>query len=99
MLPALLLLNIVPDYKKAVGTILFSMLPPISLFAVIEYYKRKKVDILAGVLLCISYFITVKYGAAINKEYSNRALKYWTAVIFFICGSYFVWSGYKDNAA
>ena len=35
MLPAILLLNIVPDYKMAVGTILLSLLPPISLLAVI----------------------------------------------------------------
>ena len=97
MLPALLLLNIVPDYKKAVGTILFSILPPLSLFAVINFYKRKKVDVLVGVLLCISYFITAEYGAILNEEYSNRVLKYWTAAILFICGGYFLWSGYKDN--
>jgi uncharacterized membrane protein YfcA len=55
------------------------------------------VDVLVGVLLCISYFITAEYGAILNKEYSNRVLKYWSAAILFSCGFYFLWSGYKDN--
>jgi uncharacterized membrane protein YfcA len=97
MLPAILLLNIVPDYKMAVGTILLSILPPISLLAVVDYYKRKKIDIPIAIILCISYFIAAKYGADINKEYSGKVLKYWTAAILFICGGYFLWSAHEDK--
>ena len=97
MVPAILLLNIVPDYKMAVGTILLSLLPPISLLAVVDYYKRKKVDIPVAVILCISYFIAAKYGANINKEYSGKVLKYWTAAILFICAGYFYWSAHEDK--
>jgi uncharacterized membrane protein YfcA len=68
MLPALLLLNIIPNYKTAVGT----------------------------VLLFITYFLAAKYGAKINKIYSNQVLKYWTAVLFFLIGFYFLWSGYNN---
>jgi uncharacterized membrane protein YfcA len=97
MLPALLLLNIVPDYKMAVGTILLSILPPLSLWAVFDYYERKKIDIVVAVLLCISYFFAAKYGAVINKQYSSRILKYWTAVTLFMCGAYFLWSAQQDK--
>lgn len=98
MLPAILLLNIVPDYKMAVGTILLSILPPLSLLAVIDYYKRKKIDIPISILLCISYFIAAKYGANINKEYSGKVLKYWTAAILFICAVYFCWAAHADKS-
>ena len=97
MLPAVMLLNIVPDYKMAVGTILLSVLPPLSILAVIDYYKRKKVDIAIGLLLSLSYFIAAKYGAAINKEYSSKTLKYATTVVFVACAVYFLWSAYTDR--
>ena len=98
MLPAILLLNIVPDYKMAIGTILLSFLPPLTLLAVMDYHKRKKIDIPIAILLGISYFIAAKYGAIINKEYSEKVLKYWTAAILFICAGYFYWSAHEDKA-
>ena len=98
MLPAVLLLNIVPEYKMAVGTILLAILPPLSLLAVVDYYKRKKIDIPVAVILCVSYFLAAKYGAGINKDYSSRVLKYWTAAILFLCGAYFLWAAQQDKA-
>jgi uncharacterized membrane protein YfcA len=98
ILPALLLLNIVPDYKMAVGTILLAMLPPISALAVVDYYKRKRIDFLIAALLCVSYTIAAKYGAVINNQYSNKTLKGWTAVTFFLAGLYFAWSAYTDKS-
>ena len=65
MLPGLLLLNVIPDYRKTIGTILFSLLPPISLFAVIEYIKRKQVDYLIGIILCVTYFIGAYFGSIV----------------------------------
>jgi len=97
MLPALLVFNIIPDYKIAVGTILLAILPPISILAVIDYYERKSIDIGVAVLLCVSYFIAAKYGAGINKKYSNKILKYWTAAVLFLCGFYFLWSARQEN--
>jgi len=97
ILPALLILNIIPDYKTAVGTILLAMLPPISVFAVVDYYKRKNIDFLAAALICVSYTIAAKYGAVINNHYSSKTLKMWTALTFFIAGIYFTWSSYHDK--
>jgi len=97
ILPALLILNIIPDYKTAVGTILLAMLPPISAFAVVDYYKRKQIDFLVAGLLCVSYIIASKYGAAINNRYSNKTLKAMTALTFFIVALYFSWSAYTEK--
>ena len=98
MLPAILVLNIVPDYKMAVGTILLAILPPISILAVVDYYQRKKIDIVIAGLLCVSYFFAAKYGARINQEYSSRFLKYCTALLLFLCGSYFLVSAHHERA-
>lgn len=95
-LPAILILKIIPDYKMAVGTILLAMLPPISLFAVLDYYKRKKIDFVVAAILCVSYTIAAKYGAVINSQFSNKTLKIWTAITFFIVGLYFTWSAYYE---
>ena len=97
MLPGLMMLNIVADYKTAVGTTLLSVLPPLSLWAVVDYYKRGKVDISVGIILALSYFLAAKYGADINKEYSTKTLKYATTVVFLICALYFFWSAYNDK--
>jgi len=97
LLPGLLFLNIIPDYKLAVGTVILSMLPPISILAAIDYYKRKQIDFLIAGVLCVSYIIAAKYGAFFNKEYSDQTLKYITSLIFFIFSLYFLWSGKCDK--
>ena len=98
ILPALLILKIIPDYKMAVGTILLAMLPPISALAVVDYYKRKRIDFLVAALLCVSYAIAAKYGAVINSGTSSKTLKAWTAGTFFLVGIYFAWDAYYDTS-
>jgi uncharacterized membrane protein YfcA len=99
ILPALLILNVISDYKTAVGTILLAMLPPISALAVVDYYKHKKIDFLVAALLCVSYTIAAKYGAVINNRFSSKTLKGWTAVTFIIVGIYFAWTAYYGGSA
>ena len=97
MLPALILLNVIPDYKKIVGTIMFSLLPPISLLAVFEYGKRKQIDYLLGTVLFISYFIAAYYGSVINAMYSARTLKYATGFSFLIIALMFFYNARYSN--
>ena len=89
MLPGVIILGIIPDYKTAVGTILLSLLPPVSLMAVIEYYKRKQVDVVVGTILFVTYFIAAYFGAFINKAYSIKVLEYWTSLCFLLIAIYF----------
>ena len=89
LLPGLLMLNIISDYKLAVGTILLAMLPPISILATQNYYKRDKIDYTIAFFICISYIIAAKYGAIVNKLYTEPQLKYFTAFILFSFSLYF----------
>lgn len=97
MLPGLLLLGIISDYKTAVGTILFSLLPPISLLAVIEFYKNKRVDMYIGIILCITYVLGAYYGSLINHMYSIKFLQYCTAFSFLIISAIFFYMAHSQK--
>ena len=94
MLPLLILSNILPNYHKITGTLLFSILPPLSLLAVIEYGKRKQIDYLIGILLFISYFIGAYYGAIININYTAKTLIYSSSLTLFIVSVVLFYIGY-----
>jgi len=95
LLPGLLMLNIISDYKLAVGTILLAMLPPISILATRNYYKRDKIDYTIAFFICISYIIAAKYGAVVNRLYSEPQLKYFTAFILFSFSLFFFFTANK----
>jgi uncharacterized membrane protein YfcA len=97
MLPGIILLNIVPDYNTAVGTILFSLLPPVSLLAVIEYAKRNEVDYLVGMLLFVTYFLAAYIGAYVNKIYDEKTLQYGCAFTFLLITIYFFYRAYSQK--
>jgi len=97
MLPGLILLDIVPNYQTAVGTILFSLLPPVSLLAVFEYSRKKQIDYSVGVFLCISYFIAAYFGAKLNGLYNEKTLKYGCATTFLLITIYFYYEAYKSK--
>jgi uncharacterized membrane protein YfcA len=97
MLPGLLLLNIVPDFKTAAGTVLLSIIPPISLLAVLEYYKRGQVRIWTSVILFITYFFVAFIGAYLTRNISNKTLEYVTAAYFLIISIFFFWNAYTGT--
>jgi len=85
MLPGLLLLNIVPDFKTAAGTVLLAIIPPISLLAVLQYYNRGQVKVWTSVILFITYFFVAFIGAYLTKHISNRTLEYYDSNLFYVC--------------
>ena len=89
MLPGILLLGIVKDYKTAVGTSLLSILPPSTLLAVINYYKRDKIDVKIAVILFITSFLAAYIGARINKKFNESTLEYIASFLFFLIGAYY----------
>ena len=62
LLPGLLILGIVPNFKVAAGTVLLTILPPLSLLAIYEYYKRKQLAIPTALILMVSYFFAAYFG-------------------------------------
>ena len=97
MLPGLLILGIVPDFKTAAGTVLLTILPPLSLLAILEYYKRGQVKVVTSMTLMISYFFAAYFGAYFTKNISNSMLEFISAIYFFIIGSFFLWNSYTGT--
>ena len=97
MLPGLLLLNIVPDFKTAAGTVLLAIIPPISLLAVLEYYKRGQVKVWTSVILFITYFFVAFVGAYLTRNISNKMLEYITGFYFLIISIFFFWNAYTGT--
>jgi len=92
MLPGLLIMGIVTDFKTAAGTVLLTILPPLSLLAIIEYYKRGQVKVVTSMTLMISYFFAAYFGAYFTKNISNSNLELISAVYFYIIGTFFLWN-------
>ena len=97
MLPGLLILGIVSDFKTAAGTVLLTILPPLSLLAIIEYYKRGQVRVVVSMTLMLSYFFAAYFGAYFTKNISNSMLELISAIYFFIIGSFFLWNSYTGT--
>ena len=97
ILPGLLILGIVPDFKTAAGTTLLTILPPLSLLAIIQYYTRGQVQIMTGVILMISYFFAAYVGALMTKNVENSMLELIAGVYFIIIGLFFIWNSYTGT--
>ena len=95
--PLLVLFNIIPEHKTLVGTLLFVVMFPISLLAVIEYRQRDQIDYLIGLLLTLSFLISTYYGSFINKYYSVRTIKLWSAVLFLILTLFLFYDLYNEK--
>ena len=97
ILPGLLILGIVPDFKTAAGTTLLTILPPLSLLAIIQYYKRGQVQIMTGIILMISYFFAAYVGALMTKNVENSMLELIAGGYFIVIGLFFIWNSYTGT--
>lgn len=92
MLPGLLLLGIVADYKTAAGTVLLTILPPLSLGAVFVYYKRNQVAVTTALILMVSYFIAAYFGAKITKDIPQHTLQLVASIYMISIGVFMFWN-------
>lgn len=97
MLPGLLILGIVPNFKIAAGTVLLAIVPPISILAVLEYYKRGQVRVWTSVFLFVSYFLMAFVGAYLTKTLTNRTLEFITGMYFLVISCFFFWNSYTGT--
>jgi len=97
MLPGLLILGLVPNFKTAAGTVLLAIIPPISLLAVLQYYKRREVQVITSIILFVTYFIFAYFGAYFTKDVSNKTLEYCTGVYFLLISIFFFWNAYTGT--
>lgn len=65
MVPLIILLCVIEDFKKTIGTIIIPVISPVTIFPLYEFYKRNLLDIKVGMFLGIGYFI----GSYITSKY------------------------------
>jgi uncharacterized membrane protein YfcA len=96
ILPGLIILNIVKNFKISIGTTLLTILPPLSIGAVYEYYKRKQIDIPISLILMITIFLGAWLGSKLVKDVSNTMLEYLTGFFFIFVGVFFLFNAYYN---
>jgi uncharacterized membrane protein YfcA len=57
MIPLIILLGVVEDFKKVIGTIIIPVISPVTIYPLYEFYKRNLVDVKLGLFLGVGYFI------------------------------------------
>ena len=57
MVPGLLILGIVPNFKTAAGTVLMTLLPPITALSMSSYYVRGLVQVKTAATLFSCFFV------------------------------------------
>jgi uncharacterized protein len=97
MLPGLLILGIVPDFKTAAGTVLLTIIPPISILAVYDYYKRKQLNIPIALIMMVCYFLAAYFGAHFTKNFASKTLEYMCGTYFLILALFFYWNAYTGT--
>ena len=97
MLPGLLILGLVPNFKTGAGTVLLALIPPISLLAAWQYYKRGQVQVHTSIILFICYFFMAFVGAYFTKDISNLTLEFTTGVYFLLISMFFFWNSYTGT--
>jgi uncharacterized membrane protein YfcA len=58
VIPLLLLFNVMPNFKRALGTMICAFIFPLSIGAAYIHFKNKNVEIPSAIVLGISYFIS-----------------------------------------
>lgn len=93
IIPALLFMNIVGDYKTACGTLLITLLFPTSLLGIYEYYKTNSIALITGLILTITMTIGGYYGSLISNYVTYGTLEIISGIIFFIIGMNYLFMG------
>jgi uncharacterized protein len=97
ILPGLLILGIVPNFKTAAGTTLLTILPPLSLLAIIQYYKQGQVQIATSVILMIAYFFAAYIGTLVMVNVDSSIHQIIAGFYFIIIGLFFFWNSYTGT--
>ena len=97
MVPGLLVLGIVANFKTAAGTVLLTILPPLSLMAIFVYWKRGEVQVWTSIILIFVYFFSAWAGAYFTKNVTDQTLEYISGVYFIVIGVFFLWNAYTGT--
>lgn len=86
IITALSYFKMVPDQHTAAGTTLFIVLPPVYFMAVYHYYKNKQIDFSLAFWIMGFFIIGAGIGAVGADKLSDKQLKLYVSILFFILG-------------
>ena len=87
MLPLVILLKIVKDYKTGIASMLLAIASPISIIPIYNYYKDGDLDLVVG----ISAFLGLFVGSYITSTYYINSVN--VELLYLIFGIYSVTMG------
>ena len=101
LLPGIMLLNLVDNYKTAIGTVILTIIPPLSIFALIEYYRRDYINIPVALILMATVIIGAYMGSVFTTTYdtSEITLAYMTGGALFLLSLFWFYVGYSRSTA
>jgi uncharacterized membrane protein YfcA len=88
MVPLVLYLDVIKDYKTAVGTMFLAVYSPISTIPAYNYYKSGNLDVKIGLWLGLGYFV----GGFVTSTYFLDSIK--REILYLIFGIYSLIVGY-----
>jgi uncharacterized membrane protein YfcA len=88
MVPLVLFLGIIDDYKTAVGTMFLAVFAPISSIPTYNFYKSGNLDIIVGLSIALGYFT----GSYLTSTYFINSIEKEILYLFF--GIYSLIVGY-----
>jgi uncharacterized membrane protein YfcA len=71
IVPGLIILSIIPNYSKAVGTYLLMAAVPLTLASAYIYYQRKEVELDISLILMATVFVGAIVGSYLVKYISE----------------------------
>ena len=93
VIPALLMFNVIKDFRTACGTILFTLLFPTSILGINEYYTSKNIAIITGIILTITMAIGGYIGSFASKYIPDNFLEIISGIIFILVGIQYLFMG------
>mgnify|MGYP001285984188 CR=1 FL=1 len=98
MVALLIIFNVIPVLKTAMGTVLLAIIPPVSAGAIMAYWKTGHVKWKFAVLLMVANFIGATMGAKIIvKQVSTRSLELFYASFLLLLSIYFYYKAYANK--
>jgi len=103
LVPLLVILNIVKDYRTAIGTTILVIIPPLSILAIREYYEKGDVNVHTAIILMLSVVIGSYIGSLItaNTNISDKTIAMLTSFVLGVLAIFWLImanNGFKLNS-
>jgi len=89
MVPLVMFIGLIKDYRTAVGTMLLSVFTPAFIFPVYSYYKSDRLDLNIGIPVAIGYIIgnyitSIYFMDSVNNELLYLIFGIYSLIITYI---------------